>query len=157
MNGNSTHADIDEELQFTCFYVGETLCGFDIALVREVNNDLNITQVPLSPDFVVGIMNLRGQIITVIDQGRKLGLPPSKIQKSSRVIIIKSQTEYIGLLVDKIAEVITCSKRQIAKPPSNVKGLQGKFFEGVVHTDSNELLALLDIERVLDEEPNQPA
>lgn len=144
--------DSDQEMQFTCFYLGDTLYGYEIDLVQEINDELNITKVPLSPDYVMGIMNLRGQIITVIDQKKKLGLKSDITSNSSRVIIIKSQNEYIGLMVDKIAEVITCRAKDIAKPPSNVHGVQGKMFKGVVHTQKNELLALLDINSVLDDE-----
>lgn len=144
----------DQELQFSCFYLGDTLCGYDIDLVQEVNDEPNWTKVPLSPDYVLGIMNLRGQIITVIDQQQKIGLAASTIGKSSRVIIIKSKEEYIGLLVDRIAEVVSCQQKEINKPPSNVNGVQGKLFKGIVHTKTNELLALLDLDAVLEDEPN---
>ncbi len=152
MATTSVAVDNDQEMQFTCFYLGDTLYGYEIDLVQEINDELNITKVPLSPDYVMGIMNLRGQIITVIDQKKKLGLSSSSSPESSRVIIIKSQNEYIGLMVDKIAEVITCTAKDIAKPPSNVHGVQGKMFKGIVHTSKNELLALLDINSVLDDE-----
>ncbi len=142
----------DKELQFSCFYLGDTLYGYDIDLVQEVNDELILTEVPLSKDYVLGIMNLRGQIITVIDQQKKIGLPSTQIKRSSRVMIIKSKNEYVGLLVDRIAEVITCRLKDIAKPPSNINGIQGKLFKGIVHTPKNELLALLDIDTVLEEE-----
>lgn len=144
----------DQELQFSCFYLGDTLYGYDIDLVQEVNDEPDWTQVPLSPDYVLGIMNLRGQIITVIDQQKKIGLATSKIGRNSRVIIIKSKGEYIGLLVDRIAEVVSCRHKEINKPPSNINGVQGKLFKGIVHTKTNELLALLDIDAVLEDEPN---
>lgn len=140
------------EIQFSCFYLGDTLCGLDIDLVQEINDELTITQVPLAPEYVLGIMNLRGQIITVIDQRLKIGLSPAKITRKHRVIIIKSQGEHLGLLVDRIAEVVTCYKRDIVKPPSNVNGLQGRLFKGVVQTREMGLLALLDIEAILDED-----
>jgi purine-binding chemotaxis protein CheW len=97
-------------------------------------------------------MNLRGQIITVIDQQKKIGLPATVITKKSRVIIIKSHSECIGLLVDRIADVVVCRQKDIANPPSNVNGIQGKLFKGVIRTPQNELLALLDIDAVLEDE-----
>ncbi len=144
--------DSEKELQLSCFYLGDSLYGYEIDLVQEVNDDLNITEVPLSQDFVVGIMNLRGQIITVIDQQKKVGLPATSITRQSRVIIIKNRSEHIGLLVDRIAEVVQCKQKDISKPPSNVNGIQGKLFKGVVQTPQNELLALLDIDAVLEDE-----
>ncbi len=152
MTENQAKNELEKEHQFSCFYLGDTLYGYDIDLVQEVNDQLDLTRVPLAPDYVLGIMNLRGQIITVIDQQKKIGLKSSQITPKSRVLIIKSGTEYIGLLADRIAEVITCTEKEIAKPPSNVNGIQGKLFKGIVHTKRNELLALLDIDAVLDDE-----
>lgn len=141
-----------ESIQLSCFYLEDTLCGLDISIVQEINQDLQITKVPLAPDYVVGIMNLRGQIVTVVDQSRKIGFDPSTITDESRVIIVNSQNEHIGLLVDRVTDVLTTPIKDIADPPSNIKGAQGKFFKGVVHTAKNEILALLDVEAVLAEE-----
>lgn len=139
----------DEIIRVSTFYLDDTLCGIDINLVQEINDDLSLTKVPLSPDYVMGIMNLRGQIVTVIDQGKKIGFSPSEINNDKRVVIVKFKDEYIGLVVDEIKEVIAMDKKKINAPPSNIKGVQGKFFKGVVETDTNELLALLDVEAIL--------
>jgi purine-binding chemotaxis protein CheW len=136
-------------LQLASFYLSGTLCGIDINQVQEVNEDLNITQVPLSPDYVEGIMNLRGQIVTIINQGLKLGLSRTKIGPESRVVIVNSKEEQIGVLVDKVTDVITISRAEIADSPANINGIQGKFFDGIFHTENNELMALLNIEEVL--------
>jgi len=144
--------DSHELIQLSCFYLDDTLFGVDINLVQEINEDLTITRVPTSPDYVLGIMNLRGQIVTVIDQAKKIGFNSPGITNDSRVIIVKSQNESIGLLVDRVTEVITVSKGAIDASPSNIKGVHGKFFQGVIQTESHELLALLDVETVLDEE-----
>jgi purine-binding chemotaxis protein CheW len=149
---NQQISEDGETIQLSCFYLNDTLCGLNISIVQEINQDLQITKVPLSPDYVVGIMNLRGQIVTVIDQSRKIGFAPSTITDESRVIIVTSQGEHIGLLVDSVTEVLTTPLKNIATPPSNIKGAQGKFFKGVVHTAKNEILALLDVEVVLAEE-----
>ncbi len=139
----------DDIIRVSTFYLDDTLCGIDINLVQEINDDLSLTKVPLSPDYVMGIMNLRGQIVTVIDQGKKIGFSPSEITNERRVVIVKSKDEYIGLVVDEIKEVIAMDKKKINAPPANIKGVQGKFFKGVVETDTNELLALLDVEAIL--------
>ncbi len=144
--------DQDDLLQFSSFYLDDTLCGINIKQVQEINDDLNITKVPLSPDYVMGIMNLRGQIVTIINLGMKIGLAPSVISPKSRVVITNSKGEYIGLLVDRVTEVITVSQQKIASSPANIRGAQDKFFEGVLHTSENELMALLNLEIVLDDE-----
>ena len=142
----------DEARQLAAFYLDETLCGVDIDLVQEINEDFSITPLPLAPDYVVGIMNLRGQIVTVINQCKKLGFNVSPMGRNSRVIIVRSQDEHIGLLVDKVTEVVTIRKNDVAEPPSNIKGAQGRFFQGVVQTADHELMALIDVEAVLADE-----
>ncbi len=144
--------DQDDLLQISSFYLDDTLCGINIAQVQEVNDDLNLTRVPLSPEYVMGIMNLRGQIVTIINLSMKIGLSPSVIGPKSRVVITSSKGEYIGFLVDRVTEVVTVSQSRIASSPANIKGAQGKFFEGILHTSGNELMALLNVEVVLDDE-----
>lgn len=140
-----------EPIQVSCFTLDETNCGIDIALVQEINDDLTITPVPLTPEYVLGIMNLRGQIVTVIDLSRKLGFRQSELSRTSRIIIVRWQNEYIGLLVDKVTEILAINSQEIAEPPSNIKGAQGRFFREVVKQSGRELLAILDLEAILTE------
>lgn len=140
-----------ETMRIAAFYLHDSLCGIDIANVQEIHEDLSFTKVPLAPDYVQGIMNLRGQIVTVIDQSLKIGLPAATITAESRVVIVKSQGESIGLLVDRIVDVLTTEVERIVPPPPNIHGAQGEYFQGVIHTDNRELLALLDVEAILRE------
>ena len=136
--------------QLSCFYIDEALCGVDIDLVQEINKHIIFTEVPHAPDYVLGIMNLRGRIVTIIDLGKKLGLGDSKVSESSRIIIVNSKEEQIGLLVDRITDVVASDWDQVTPPPSNIKGVQGKYFQGVLKV-KNKLVAILDIEEVLSE------
>lgn len=142
----------EEIIQFSSFYLDGTLFGINIKDVQEINEDLDITKVPLSSDYVMGIMNLRGQIVTIVNVGMKIGLAPSVISPESRVVIVDSQGEHVGLLVDKVTEVVTVSQKEITAPPANIKGAQGRFFEGILHTGDHELMALLNVDVVLTEE-----
>ena len=140
-----------ELVQYCTFYLGDCLCGVDISLVQEINDDLTITKVPLAPEFVMGIMNLRGQIVTIIDQGSKLGYKSTGPKEDKRIIIIKSQDEHIGLLVDRVTEVSSVTKADVGPPPPNVKGIQGTYFSGIVRTNYHELLAVLNVEKLLED------
>ena len=84
-------SDQNDLLQFSSFYLDGTLCGINIAQVQEINDDLNLTKVPLSPEYVMGIMNLRGQIVTIINLSMKIGFVPSEIGPKSRVVITSSK------------------------------------------------------------------
>ncbi|MBF0469958.1 MAG: purine-binding chemotaxis protein CheW [Gammaproteobacteria bacterium] len=141
----------EDQIQISTFYLGDTLCGIDITLVQEINDNTNFTGVPLSADYIRGIMNLRGQIVTVIDQSKKIGFEPTVLTPKSRVIIVNAFNENTGLLVDQIADVIVVDRKRIKSSPSNINGIQGEFIKGVVQTDNNELVALLDINVILKE------
>ena len=131
------------------FYVGEALCGMDILKIQEINKLLDMTPVPHAPEYVKGILNLRGQIVTVIDLCRKLGLPEIRInQAENRNIIVNSENEYVGLLVERISDVVRADWDEVQAPPANIGGVQGKYFEGVYKTD-NSLIGILNAEEVL--------
>ncbi|MDY0273990.1 MAG: chemotaxis protein CheW [Desulfomicrobium sp.] len=138
-------------VQLSCFYVGSALCAIDINVVQEMNRQMEMTRVPQAPVHVLGIMNLRGRIVTIIDLGQKLGLTPSQKTDSSRIIIVNSQDENIGLLVDKITDVITVQWEDMESTPSNIKGVRSKYFQGVFKANK-DLVAVLDVETVLTEE-----
>ena len=136
-------------VELATFYTGEALCGMDILKIQEINKLLEMTPVPQVPEYVRGIQNLRGQIVTVIDLCRKLGLPSVEVDREeSRNIIVNSGNEYIGLLVERISDVIRADTDSIQAPPANIGGVQGKYFEGVYKTDNN-LIGILNAEEVL--------
>ncbi|GAB1408968.1 chemotaxis protein CheW [Desulfovibrionales bacterium] len=135
-------------VQLSCFYVGSALCAIDINLIQEMNKHMAMTTVPQAPEYVLGIMNLRGRIVTIIDLGRKLGLAWSKKTDRSRIIIVNSRDENIGLLVDSITDVVTARWEDVEPTPSNIKGVKGRYFEGVFKA-SKDLVAILDVETVL--------
>ncbi len=145
---------VDQEqdlFQICSFFLGDALCGIEINSVQEISKDMEMSEVPLSPKYVLGIKNLRGGIVSVIDLGEKFGLQPSKIDDDSRIIIVNWKDEYIGLLVDKISNILQADRNYMEAPPSNVKGMQGKYFKGVINTDSG-LIALMNIDEVLSTE-----
>ena len=136
------------ELQFATFYVGNILLGVDIRQVQEINRQLNVTEVPQSPDHIRGVINLRGEVTSVADLRKILGLPPGEISRDGRNLIVTSQGESIGFLVDQISDILTLRSDQISPPPSNVDGIAGRFFSGV-HTMDSEIVVILDIEETL--------
>ena len=137
-------------LELATFYVSDALCGIDILKIQEINKHTAVTAVPQAAEYVQGVLNLRGRIVTIIDLGIKLGLAPIKKSKDNRNIIVDSQDEQIGLLVDRISDVLIADADKIEQAPANIGGVQGKYFEGVFKTDQS-LIGILDIEEVLKE------
>jgi purine-binding chemotaxis protein CheW len=135
-------------IELVTFYVGDALCGMDILKVQEINKLMEMTKVPQAPDYMVGILNLRGQIVTIIDLGQKLGLGNVVISNESRNIIINAPGEHVGLLVTRISDVVMADPDKIEPAPANMSGIQGLFFTGVYKTE-NKLIGILDIKEVL--------
>jgi purine-binding chemotaxis protein CheW len=138
-------------VELATFYLGDALCGMDILKVQEINKLLAMTNVPQAPEYVKGIVNLRGQIVTVVDLGKKLGLSKTDLGANTRNIIVNSENEYIGLLVDSIGDVERTDWDKIEPPPANIGGVQGKYFEGVFKKEKS-LIGILNVEEVLHEE-----
>ncbi len=137
--------------QYATFYVGNLLLGIEIGQVQEINRQLDVTNVPQAPKCVRGVINLRGEVTTVIDLRTILGLKKTEVTATSRNLIINRDGETLGFLVDRISDILPLRSDEINPPPSNVDGVQGKFFLGV-HTLESEILVLLNLEAVLAEE-----
>ncbi len=153
-----------KKLQFITVYLEELCFGIDVFLIREVNRAQDITTVALAPDYVSGVMNLRGQIITVIDPGVKLGMEARNLAQETRCVVLKSNTELansnfeddtlktsddqVALLFDSMGDLITVDEDQIELPPANVGAVERELIEGVVQ-HGNELVILLKINDLL--------
>lgn len=148
MKENSEHQIHHGTVELATFYVGDALCGMDILNVQEINKLIQMTAVPQAPEYVMGIINLRGQIVTVIDLGKKLGLSAIELSESSRNIIVNSRSEHVGLLVSKISDVVEADWAKVEQPPANIGGVQGVYFTGVYKTEDS-LIGILDADRVL--------
>ena len=150
-NSQPTTHNSSSSVDLAGFYVGKALCGMDILKVQEINKLMDMTKVQQAPEYVMGILNLRGQIITIIDLGKKIGLSPTRLSNQTRNIIVGLGDEYIGLLVDGISDVVCADWNKVEPPPANLGGIQGKFFQGVYKTEDS-LIGILDVEEVLKEE-----
>jgi purine-binding chemotaxis protein CheW len=145
---NADNAVNKNLVELSTFFVGDALCGMDILKIQEINKLIEMTSVPQAPSYVLGILNLRGQIITSIDLSKKLGLGETDLSHDPRNIIVNSKGEHIGLLVNKISDVVQANTDKFEPPPSNMGGIQGEFFTGVYKT-KDKLIGILDVEKVL--------
>ena len=142
---NETSAN---ELTLSTLRIGDSLLGIDILNVQEINRNFDITPVPGTPDYIRGILNLRGNIVTIIDLGRKMGLGKVTKSKHSRNIIVDSGEEDIGLLVDGIGDVVAASAGDIEAAPSTVNSIRGTYFKGVVKNGA-QLIGIVDLKHLL--------
>jgi purine-binding chemotaxis protein CheW len=135
------------------FHIGDTLLGIDTLRVQEIIRASDMTKVHHAPEYVQGVINLRGKIVTVLDLSRKLDFAPAEVRDESRVIIVNREDEYVGLLVDSVSDVIVAERDRMIPSPPNVEGAQKKFFQGVYQGDQG-LIAVLDVEEVLSVDNN---
>lgn len=135
-------------VELATFYVGDALCGMDILKIQEINKLTQMTKVPQAPEYVIGILNLRGQIVTIIDLGKKIGLGETELNQDSRNIIVNDSSGHVGLLVRQISDVVSADMERRESAPANMNGIQGEFFTGVYKTE-HTLIGILDVEKVL--------
>lgn len=151
---------------FSTFLLSGQLFGIDILVIREINRLLEITPVPHASDYICGLLNLRGQIVTILDLNRRLGLDQIAVSDKSHNIILKTEqelqnlglnrdynnlatsTDKVGLLVDDIKEVVIVSEDSIEPPPANIGKIDGQFLTGVLK-QNNALIAILSVEKLL--------
>ncbi|MBI4404586.1 MAG: purine-binding chemotaxis protein CheW [Deltaproteobacteria bacterium] len=136
-----------ESLLISTFSLKQALYGLSTNQVHEIVRTGEITPVSGSQPFVLGIMNLRGRIITILDLGEKIGLGPCE-SLERRILIVDWKDEYLGLVVDSVSDVVEVTTTEIAPAPANVQGIQSIVIEGVAQVN-NKLIALLNLEKVL--------
>jgi len=138
--------------QFLAFRLGSNHFAVDISQVREVLDFQKVTQVPKTPDFLLGVINLRGNVISVVDLRLNLGMPGTEQTVNTCILIVELQisgdTLQIGALADAVEEVIEISPEQISPPPRAGIELNTKFIRGMAKR-GEELLIILDIDHVL--------
>lgn len=137
-----------ETAELVTFYIDKALCGINIQHIREINKIRERTEVPQAPDYVLGVLNLRGQIVTIIDLALKLGLEKGNKEDQLCNIIVNSGDGTAGFVVHQLGEVIKVQVDEKEKAPVNLQGIQGEYFSGVYKTN-NQLIGLLDIENVM--------
>ncbi len=140
--------DSSELLQLVSFIIGNEEFGVDILFVQEINRMIQITKVPNSPDFVDGVINLRGRVIPVIDLRCKLGIAKKEHDKNTRIIVVEVNGNTVGFIVDAVNEVLRIPKSITEAPPALVSGVNSEFIKAVGKLE-DRLLILLDLEKVI--------
>ncbi|HET7293258.1 MAG TPA: chemotaxis protein CheW [Vicinamibacteria bacterium] len=136
-----------QEHLVTFFLSGEEY-GVDVRLVQEIIRVVEITQVPRAPDFIKGVINLRGRIIPVIDLKRKLGLGEVALERQTRVVVIRLRDRLVGLLVDGASQVLKVPVSTIEAAPEEVVEIDANYIRGVAKLEKR-LIILVDLPKIL--------
>jgi purine-binding chemotaxis protein CheW len=150
MNQNEKKVN-DTVSQWVTFRLGDEIYGIDVLKVQEVLRITEISPVPGAPDYVLGIINLRGNVVTVIDARNRFSLTPKETDDASRIIVVDAFEKIVGLLVDNVSEVAYVPNSQIELAPNVGTDDGNKFVSGVFNRDG-ELLIMVDLAKLINSE-----
>ena len=135
-------------LQLVSFNLGKEEFAVDILKIQEINRMVEITKVPKSPEFVEGVINLRGKVIPIIDLRKRFKLPGSESTKQTRIVVVDIDNMVVGLVVDAVSEVLRLPANTVEPPPPIVAGIDSEYISGVGKLE-DRLLILLELDKVL--------
>lgn len=150
-NVNESTGSNDDVLQWVTFKLDSETYGINVMQVQEVLRYSEIAPVPGAPEYVIGIINLRGNVVTVIDTRSRFGLSSAEITDNTRVVIIESEKQVIGILVDSVTEVVYLKNSEIDLAPNVGNDESAKYIQGVSNRDDN-LLILVDLNKLLSDD-----
>ena len=139
------------QMQYVTFSLENEAYGINVMQVQEVLRETEVSPVPGAPYFVIGIINLRGNVVSVIDARRRFGLPDREDTDLTRIVVIEIQQQIVGILVDSVAEVVDIEASEIETAPNVGNEDTSRYIDGVVSRD-NKLLILLDLNKLLSKE-----
>lgn len=137
------------DLEFLCFRVSDELYGINIMDIKEIIKPREVTEVPRAPAFVTGVLSLRGTIIPIIDMRLRLGLLREHVSGKERIVVIKSNESFSGLLVDEVIQVVRVKKEAVEPAPAVLEGIDRDFVFGIGRSDGR-LLIILNLESIAD-------
>ena len=137
--------------QWVTFRLGEETYGINVMQVQEVLRMTEIAPVPGAPVYVLGIINLRGNVVTVMDTRQRFGLPQREPDDATRIVIIEAEDQVVGILVDSVAEVVYLNQPEIESPPNVGNEESSRYIQGVANREEG-LLILVDLNRLLTDE-----
>lgn len=137
-------------MQYVTFTLENEVYGINVMQVQEVLREIEVAPVPGAPHYVLGIINLRGNVVSVIDGRARFGLPAVESTQLTRIIVIEAQQQIIGILVDSVAEVVDVEADEVETAPNVGSNDASRYIDGVVNRD-DRLLIVVDLNKLLTE------
>lgn len=135
-----------QTISVVAFYIGGFLLGIPTEKVVEINKEIKITPVPLSEEYILGIMNLRGQIVTVIDLAKKLNIDLKVTPKLN--LIVKDEEVFVSFVIEEIGEILEIYPAKLEKTPEKLEGISKEYIKNVYQLP-DKLLLILDLEKII--------
>lgn len=148
-------SNINNEMKYVVFKIDDEYYGIDINNVKSIERIQDFTRVPNGPPYVKGVINLRGEVVPVIDLRMRFELTPRELDSNSRIIIVFINDIQIGLLVDSSSEVLEIKTEDVDSPPIVKENISENFINGIGKQNGN-LIILIDIEKVVGHKDIEP-
>jgi len=148
MAADQARAVAGDQRQLVVFLLAGELYGVDIHQVREIIRVPEVTRVPRTPDFVEGVINLRGSVIPVIDLRKRFLMPPGAEDADRRIVVVEMGEQTLGVIVDAVSEVLRLEGDRIEPPSPYIVSLDTQYITGIARLE-DRLVILLDLNRVL--------
>ena len=142
--------------QFLTFQLGEELYGVDILRVQEIKGYTTVTKIPNTPDYIKGVLNLRGTIVPIVELRTTFGMPTIDYTMFTVIVVVVVRDRIMGLVVDSVSDVLNISKKDIQPPPEFGTKVDVSVLNGIGKS-GDKLVALLNIDRLLTEGEMQEA
>lgn len=136
------------QVQLVTFRLGPEEFGLDVFAVHEILRYQAPTPVPRAPEFVEGVIDVRGSLVPVVDMRRRFELADAPLNDETRIVVVEHGGERLGLVVDSVTEVMRVPETAVSEPPAYIRGLAAEFVRGIVRMEAR-LVVLIDIERIL--------
>ncbi len=150
---NNKEIESGDVLQLVTFSLGNEEFSVDILKVQEIIRLMELTRVPKAPEFIEGVINLRGKVIPVMDLRKRFSMPEAEDNSEARIIVVELHNATVGFRVDGVSEVLRLPADTVDPPPTMVCGIETEYIKGVGKLD-DRLIILLDIDKVLTEDEN---
>ncbi len=147
---STSEIDSGDVLQLVTFRLGNEEFSVDILKVQEIIRLMELTRVPKAPEFIEGVINLRGKVIPVMDLRKRFCMPAAEDTSEARIIVVELANTTVGFRVDGVSEVLRLPADTVEPPPTMVSGVETEYIRGVGKLD-DRLIILLDVEKVLTE------
>jgi purine-binding chemotaxis protein CheW len=147
MRKKETKEKSNSSIQIVCFKIGKEEYGIDILKVQEILNLPKITSLPKATEFILGVIELRGKILPIIDLSKRFGIETTKDSKATRSIVVNIKSKEVGLAIDSVSHVVKVDSNEIEPPPAIVKGISGRYIVGIAKV-GDDFVVILDIDQI---------
>ena len=148
VENNENKVDVENSINLVTFKLGNNEYAIDIMQAKEIIKMEKITLIPNAPDYVEGVINLRGNIIPIVDLKKRFNLDENEGEKNTGIIIVKIDDVDMGIIIDAISKVVSIATSNIQPPPPMLSGIGQKYIKGVAKLE-DKLLVVLDLEKLI--------